>query len=645
MGNLPVLLLEDCQTDALLVKHALRRQFDVTHVQTLPQAMKRLETAEHPYAAIITDYRLQGATGLDLLRWISAQGIDVPVMVMSGNGDEQIATEALKLGAYDYIVKSEDTLPSLAVDLRHVLHRHELEQRARMLQQVVENATDAIVTTDMNGVLLTANQAVEVLFGYAPAAAVGRSIEIFFPEKKASEAIAKMLAAGRADRAWQEELSARRKDNSSLLINLSMSVLCDSRGNPTRLIGIARDVTERRRLLDKLKRLSVTDNLTGLFNHRFLHDRLHYEFVRARRYGHPLGCIMIDADYFKSVNDTYGHLVGDEVLKALADLITQATRSIDIVARYGGEEFSVLLPNTDLEGAIRCAHNIWEITNNAEIPTKQGHLKVTVSIGVTSLTPDVLDEEELHRRADAALLAAKRRGRNNVCVWDDTALQTSVEMPDAFEQDLEALCENLRRVVLPARERYMETVRPVLDTLCRRHPMLRRHSTNVSIFAMELARLASMNEEEDEALQYAALFHDIGHITTPTRILNKPGALTPQERKIVRKHVQASATLMMELSLSELEIQYVRYHHERYDGQGYPDGLVGEQIPLGARILAIADSYDAMTSQRPYRRQLSQEEALEELRKNAGTQFDPALVSLFLEAHHVAAVAPLPSQL
>jgi diguanylate cyclase (GGDEF)-like protein/PAS domain S-box-containing protein len=633
----PVLIIEDSPTDALIVKHALRKQFDVERVESVDEATALLDGQD--FAAVVTDHRIRGGTGLDVMRWMKANGLSTPVIMASGNGDERIATEALKLGAYDYIVKTEESLSSLGMVLKHALARHELEQEAKLLQQIVENAADAIFTMDTHGTILTANRAVEAMFGFPPEAVVGHSVDIFFPQEVAGKEVEKMLAAGSAGRGWAGELNAERKDGSALLINMSMSVMCQPNGRTTCLTGIARDMTERRQLLDKLKRLSVTDHLTGLFNHRFFHDRLRYEFMRARRYGHSLGCMMIDVDYFKSVNDTYGHIVGDEVLKALGKVMGEATRSVDIVARYGGEEFAVLLPDTDMDGAMRCAEYLWNAVNQAEIQTQQGPIKITVSVGVTSLSPDIETEEELHSRADAALLSAKRRGRNNVCVWDESALNTEVDVPDIIGEDLEGLCDNIRRLVLPARERYMDTVRPVLDALCRRHPILRRHSTNVTIFAMELARLCDIRKEEEEALQYAALFHDIGHITTPPEVLSKPGILSPEERSMVENHVEASETLMRELALSDLEMEYVRYHHERYDGTGYPNGLMGEAIPLGARILTVADAYDAMTSDRPYRQRLSEEDAIEELRNCAGTQFDPQLVHLFLEARHALPVA------
>ena len=419
---------------------------------------------------------------------------------------------------------------------------------------------------------------------------------------------------------------------------MSTSVLRDRAGKPLRLIGIARDMTERYELLHKLKHLSITDDLTGLSNHRFFHDRLHYEFIRARRYHEPLGCIMIDVDYFKAVNDTYGHLTGDKVLKSLAEMIAQATRTPDIVARYGGEEFSVLLPNTNLAGTLHCAEHIWETVGTSEVPVPQGALRITVSAGATALTPDVRDEEELLRRADAALLNAKRRGRNKVCVWQESDTETPVRALSATGADTKEICRNLRRLIQPAISRYMESVRPILESLYRHKQELQQHAANVTIYAMELARKIGMNREEELALQNAAQLHDIGHVLTPSEVIHKHGPLSPVERRAVQAHARAGEQFIAELQVFTLERPYVRHHHERYDGKGYPDGLAGEEIPLGARILAIADAYDAMTSGRPHWDAMSKEEADTELLKHAGTQFDPKLVEVFLAARQAYAV-------
>ena len=625
-----LLLVEDSPTDALIVKHALKSTYDVTHVRSPGEGRDLL--LKNTYVAVVTDYYLRGETGPDLQHWISEQGIDVPVIVMSGQGDERVATEALKLGAYDYLIKSEETLASIGLVIRQALRSHTLERRAQILQQIVANASDSIITMDMHGSILTANTAVELMFEYTPDEVVGKQMSLLFPDLTAGSELAHMLTDDGEQAAWQGELNATKKGGGVFPAHVSTSVLRDESGRALCLIAIARDVTERRNLMEKLQLLSVTDNLTGLFNHRYFHDRLQYEFARARRYSESLGCIMMDLDYFKTVNDTYGHLIGDDVLKAVADIIKSATRSADIVARYGGEEFAILLPNTDLRGAAQCAEHIWESLGTSEIATRGGVVRLTMSVGVTALTPDVQDEDEFHHRADIALIEAKQRGRNNVCVWEEISAHQIAPQPMIAGNDVNELCTSLRQTILPARARYLEAARPALESLCQRNPTLKRQSANVIRTAMEIARLTAMTSAEKEALHHAANLHDIGHILTPADILAKSGQLTEEEMAVVREHVKISERLIAELKALDLELQYVQHHHERYDGGGYPDGLAGEKIPLGARILAVADAFEAMIAGRPYRKPMTKTEAIAELRNNAGTQFDPELVKLFVEA-------------
>ena len=504
-----ILLVEGSATDALIVKHALRKHFSVQHARTAQEAQELLKRTV--FAGVVIDYSLPETNGLVLQQWINQQGLEVPVIVMSGEGDERVATEALKQGAYDYVVKSEESLSSLGAVIHQVLHRHELEQRAQILQQIVENASEAIITMKVDGQILTANRAVEMTFLYRPEEVIGQPFTLLFPEDRPDQHAARMLETGAGGRSWQGELPAQRKDGSVFPAHMSCSVLRDRSGHTRCLIGIVRDVTERREFLDQLKHLSITDNLTGLYNHRFFHERLRYEFARARRYHEPLGCIMIDVDFFKTVNDTYGHLLGDEVLKSLAGIVKSATRSVDLVARYGGEEFAILLPNTDMEGAAQCAEHIWESVGTTEIQTRQGELRLTVCVGVSALADDMKDEEELCRRADSALLIAKRRGRNNVCAWESAVLGPETRPEVLQGQNFAELRANLLRLIAPAKGTYVEALRPLLESWCQRNPTLQRRTANVAIFAVELGRAARMRPEELEALHNAALLHVIAN--------------------------------------------------------------------------------------------------------------------------------------
>ncbi len=629
-----ILLVEGSPTDALIVKHALRKNFGVQHARTAQEAQELLK--RQTFAGVVLDCSLPEANGLALHQWIIRQGLEVPVIVISDEGDERIATEAFKQGAYDYVVKSEESLAALGAVVHQVLQRHELEQRAQILQQIVENASEAIITMREDGQILTANRAVETTFLYRPEEVIGQPFTLLFPEDRPDQQARGMLAAGAAGNSWQGELPARRKDGSVFPSQMSCSVLRDRSGRTRCLIGIVRDVTERRQFLDQLKHLSITDNLTGLYNHRFFHERLRYEFARARRYGEQLGCIMIDVDFFKTVNDTYGHLLGDEVLKSLAGIVSRATRAVDLVARYGGEEFALLLPNTDMEGAARCAEHIWESVGTTEIRTRQGALRLTICAGVAALADDMKDEEELCRRADGALLIAKRRGRNNVCVWDSALLGPDAQPQVLQGQNFAELRANLLRLIGPAKGRYLEALRPLLESWCRRNPSLQRRMANVAIFAMELGRAARMRPEELEALHNAALFHVIAGAAA--------GPEPPRERLDGPRRAgggQAPANAAEEfacgLRVLDLETECLRHFRERYDGAGLPDGLAGKEIPLAARVLAVADACDALISNRAEGPGSMEDEMLEGLRRLAGKELDPDLIALFEKAHCVNA--------
>jgi diguanylate cyclase (GGDEF)-like protein/PAS domain S-box-containing protein len=620
-----VLLVEDSGSDALLVKHALRRRFAVDHACSPAEAQEMMRARR--YAAVITDYNLPGMTGISFQRWIAAQEYDVPVIVMSGHGDEQVAADALKLGAYDYVIKSDETMGALALTVEHALRRRELERRAHLLQQIVEHASDAILTVQADGQVLTANRAAGALLGYAPEEVPGRPLAEFFPEAREAFDAAALLAGGEEE-GWQGELSARRKDATRFPVHMTLSVLRESAARGRCLIAIARDETERRQLLDRLQRLSLTDNLTGLYNHRHFHDRLREEYLRARRDGTPLSCVIADLDLFKTVNDTYGHLVGDEVLKAVAGLIAGAARTEDIVARYGGEEFAVLMPGLDLSEAIRCAEHAWDSIGTARIATTQGPLHLTASLGVATLTKSVRDEAELCRRADEALLAAKRRGRNNVCVWNPRDFDDSGAEAVITGTRLAEVRTSLRQLVAPAKMKYIESMRPLVETLCRRSPGLKRHVENVTIYAVELARAAGMTTEEVETVRNAAFLHDVGRLLAE-------GAVEPEKvdgPKGESRSAWAGMELLTEMRALVEEVRYVRHHMTPYTPtpEEAPRAPAGEQIVLGARVLAVADAYDTLRSGGDGRAPLEPGAAAEALRAMAGTRLDPKLVELFL---------------
>lgn len=291
-----------------------------------------------------------------------------------------------------------------------------------LLRQVVEHASDCILLADGVGRVTLLNHAAMRTFGYAPAEAAALPLAQLFPVQPldavpAEAGLPGLAEALRRGAAWSGEIAARRRNGARFPAHVSLAFAASHAGDapaPTAILYL-RDVSDQQRLLDRLRQLSIVDDLTGAYNVRYLWARLRYEFLRARRYQQPLACLMADLDRFKAVNDTYGHRTGDDVLRMVSQKLARAVRQVDIAARYGGEEFAVILPNTRLDGAMQCAEHIRVGIERASLMCGATPVKVTLSIGVAELNEGIADEEEFLRRADEALLEAKRLGRNRVC--------------------------------------------------------------------------------------------------------------------------------------------------------------------------------------------------------------------------------------
>jgi response regulator RpfG family c-di-GMP phosphodiesterase len=292
-----------------------------------------------------------------------------------------------------------------------------------------------------------------------------------------------------------------------------------------------------------------------------------------------------------------------------------------------------------LEGAARCAEHVWESVGTTEICTRQGALRLTVSAGVAALADDMQDEEELCRRADAALLIAKRRGRNNVCVWDSAILGPEAPQGVLQGQTLAQLRANLFQLIAPAKRRYVEALRPLLETWGRRNPSLQRRLANVVIFAMELGRAMRMSSEELDALHNAALFHVIAGAANGPDPPREPAQVGEARLCPAQLSLNAAEELAGELRVLNLEMEWLRHSRKRYDGAGSPDGLAGKEIPLGSRILAVADACDALLSDRPKEDGLTNSRIIEALQLRAGKELDSDLIALFVNAHCVNADA------
>jgi diguanylate cyclase (GGDEF)-like protein/putative nucleotidyltransferase with HDIG domain len=355
-------------------------------------------------------------------------------------------------------------------------------------------------------------------------------------------------------------------------------------------------------------RLALTDPLTGLGNHRHFHERLQHELGEADKAGAPLTLCLVDIDDFKKINDRFGHPMGDRVLSQVAMRLRQGGEAF----RLGGDEFALLLPRHDDILAVATAQSIIGRIGALDLEHAGS---VTVSAGIATFPAQGTRRDDLIRFADSALYWAKEHGKNRVRLY----------RPDVVElAELKRLAQGPDRA---ARYRAAASLAKAVDA---RDAYTGSHSGRVADLAARIAERLEMPAEQVELTRLAASLHDLGKLAIPEEILRKPGPLNDTERVVLERHPQIGFRMLESLGVDPLA-DWVLHHHERWDGSGYPDGLDGENIPLGARIIFVADAFDAMTSERVYRRRLSTADAISELERCAGTQFDPEIVTAFAE--------------
>ena len=385
-------------------------------------------------------------------------------------------------------------------------------------------------------------------------------------------------------------------------------------GMGTLLVGAMVIVTMRarvERLIARLYDVARTDPLTKLSNRRGFRELLDLELERARRGGTTMGVLVGDLDDFKDVNDRSGHQVGDLALQRVARLLCEGKRQIDAAARVGGEEFALIVPDIERDGAFALAERLRMALREAfaNDPTP-----LTISFGVSVYPEHGETAAALLHAADQALYAAKQSGRNRT-VHHSPALRDELRTPSDLH-DIQG-------------ERFVVAVLDLAEAVDLRFSGSARHSETVGRYAEMMARELGLPERRVSRIRLAGILHDIGKAGIPNSILHKPGPLTEEEYEQIKRHPELGAQIIEHVSLSDVR-EWVAAHHERPDGLGYPLGIHAGAIPLEARIVAVADAYEAMTSDRPYRDSIGYDAALAELRHGAGTQFDAHVVNAFI---------------
>lgn len=397
-------------------------------------------------------------------------------------------------------------------------------------------------------------------------------------------------------------------------------------------------------LLEMSEEVINTDSLTLLHNHRGFQEILSNEILRAETNKQKLSIVMMDVCNITKINRELGHAKGDEVIKLVAEKVRQSMREGDIAGRYGGDEIAVILPNTSISQAKYVAEYITYSLSCCFIDDV-GPVKVSVGIATYPDCSD--DKEKLLILAEQAMYISQAKGYKDGMsaiissadfnFWDDAALKSYAEVIGKRHAQLgvnfeEELISKFNSDHAVSGARISEIATSLAGAIDAKDPYTKGHSTSVSKFSEALARAINLPEDEVERIKLGALLHDVGKIGIPENVLKKEGPLSDEEWSIMKQHptIGAEKVLMPNPSLRDL-IPIVKYHHERIDGKGYPEGLANGDIPLAAKIVAIADTYHALVSDRPYRRGMNIEKAISILNEGAGTQWDADLIRTFIQ--------------
>ncbi|GAB4468918.1 MAG: hypothetical protein OHK0029_41460 [Armatimonadaceae bacterium] len=504
------------------------------------------------------------------------------------------------------------------------------EQRLQLLEMVVSNCSDAILITEAEPIdqpgprVIYVNPAFTAMTGYAPEEIIGKNPRILQgpdTDKGTRKRIREKLQN------WEpftEEILNYRKDGKRFWVQISVQPVCNEDGWYTHWVAIQREVTQRRLLeqereflLHQALERADRDALTNLLNHRAMQDNLREVAARCQRLKLPLTVAMFDVDNFKLFNEAYGHQTGDRALQTVAKAIHSFTIPGSITGRLGGDEFAIFLPNLNYIDSQRVLTQFLQEVEEAGFtpPGASTPVPITMTFGLATYPEDTNNPADLLTIADERLRLAKQGSESSM-------IKPSTELCRELLQSVEGF------TMLDA----------LISAIDNKDRYTRRHSYEVMTYARAIGEEMGLEPDYLRTLQVSALLHDVGKICVPDRILRFPGPLGPSEVQALRMHPEFGAMLVQTVPALTQTCEVpdgVLFHHERWDGTGYPERLCETEIPLIARIIAVGDAFSAMTSDRPYRRGKTEEEALQVIREESGRQFDPECATAFLnwQAH------------
>lgn len=448
---------------------------------------------------------------------------------------------------------------------------------------------DGIIATDNQGRIEVINKVAEQLTGWTRLDAVGRPFEEIFrvineySRTASTNVVTEALRTGRIVELDQHALLIAR-DGSEIPVEDSAAPIRNKAGKITGVVIVFRDFTDKREKQRQVEYLSFHDYLTGLYNRRYYEDSLK-RLDTPRNW--PLAILVIDINGLKLTNDAYGHATGDQLIRSVADILRRSCRADDIIARTGGDEFIILLPQAGTEQASHVRQRIIRTAAHTRLES----VIISMAVGYAIKTEAGQDIHDVQKEADNQMYKDK--------------LKYSKVMRS-------------------------QTIETVLRQINNKYDHEQVHTEKVSEYCGEVARALQLSEKEISEIRTVGALHDIGKIAIPPDILNKPDQLSHEEWEMIKTHAATGYNILKNVDEFAAYAEAVLHHHERWDGKGYPAGLKGTDIPLYSRIVAIVDAFEAMTSQRPYQKIKTRDEAVAELTRCAGTQFDPHLVQVFI---------------
>lgn len=465
----------------------------------------------------------------------------------------------------------------------------ELHKEKERLRITLYSIGDGVITTDNHGRVEMLNQIAEKLTGWQQKDATGKPLSQVFPifneltGKPCTNPAELVLETGQIVGLANHTI-LRSKDGREIAVADSAAPITNQQGETLGVVLVFRDVTEAKAQEEKIKFLSYRDALTGIYNRAFFEEELKRLNTEDQM---PLTMIMGDLDGLKIINDVFGHQIGDEALVKAAQIISSSCRDTDIVSRWGGDEFVVLLPKTPEYVGHKICNRIKKISSQTNV----GDAKLGISLGCATKTGVMEEWENIIKMAEDNMYKNKLLG-----------------------------AKSFRSIILTSMK----------NTLFEKSWETEEHGERLAYFCRKIGITMGLPSFVIDELEILAMLHDIGKIAIDHQILKKPGKLTEEEWRIIKKHPEIGYRIAQTVPELANIADYIWSHHERWDGQGYPRGLSAEDIPLLARILSVVDAYDAMTQERPYRQALTPRTAKEELKQHAGTQFDPQIVDIFL---------------